>query len=42
MVFGPPAGGNATSAASAASAAGPNRFGLLRIKTPNSKTRDFG
>ena len=39
MVFGPPAA-SATSANSAA--AGPNRFGLLRIKTPGGKTREFG
>jgi pSer/pThr/pTyr-binding forkhead associated (FHA) protein len=38
MVFGPPA--NATSAASAAT--GSNRFGILRIKTPDGRTREFG
>src|SRR5258706_9175069 len=41
MVFGPPVG--ATSGGSAPNApAGANRFGILRIKTPDGKTREFG
>ncbi len=40
MVFGPPAGGNATGVGNAAP--GSSRFGALRIKTPDGKTREFG
>ena len=46
MVFGPPVGatsGGATSAGTAPDAAsGSNRYGKLRIKTPDGKTREFG
>lgn len=42
MVFGPPVAANAASNASSANVAGPNRFGLLRIMTPDGKTREFG
>src|SRR5258708_32262539 len=40
MVFAPPAGPGGGTAPNAAP--GSNRFGILRIKTPDGKTREFG